>query len=154
MTILDAINTVQSNRVDGVEQFIQSLLVFVNCDIDTDSAKNLREAGLVKIKTVGEVKADIKEIAAALDQQQTQTLTDYMYQTVLNIVGMPNRNGGSSTSDTGAATIVRDGWAAAEARAKSDEISFKESERQFLKAALRIIRGTVGTSLVAVGCGC
>lgn len=147
LSILDSINTVQSNRIDGVEQFIQSLLVFINCDIDNDSAKSLREAGLVKIKTVGEVKADIKEIAEALDQSQTQTLIDYMYQTVLNIVGMPNRNGGSSTSDTGAATIVRDGWATAEARAKLDELSFKESERQFLKAALRIIRDTVGTPL-------
>lgn len=147
LSILDAINTVQSNRIDGVEQFVQSLLVFINCDIDDNAAKTLREAGLVKIKTVGEIKADIKEIAEALDQSQTQTLIDYMYQTVLNIVGMPNRNGGSSTSDTGAATIVRDGWATAEARAKLDELSFKESERQFLKAALRIIRDTVGTPL-------
>lgn len=147
LSILDAINTVQSNRIDGVEQFIQSLLVFINCDIDTEEGKKLREAGLVKIKTVGETKADIKEIAGALDQQQTQTLIDYMYQTVLNIVGMPNRNGGSSTSDTGAATIVRDGWATAEARAKLDELSYKESERQFLKGVLRIIRDTVGTPL-------
>lgn len=147
LSILDSINTVQSNRIDGVEQFIQSLLVFVNCDIETSDAQRLREAGMVKIKTSGDIKAEIKEIAEALDQQQTQTLIDYMYQTVLNIVGMPNRNGGSSTSDTGAATIVRDGWAAAEARAKSDEISFKESERQFLKAALRIVRDTVGTPL-------
>jgi SPP1 family phage portal protein len=150
LPILDAINTVQSNRIDGVEQFIQSLLVFINCDIDTSDplfAQNLREAGMVKIKTVGEIKADIKEIAEALDQQQTQTLIDYLYQTVLNIVGMPNRNGGSSTSDTGAATIVRDGWATAEARAKLDELSFKESERKFLKLVLGILRDTVGTSL-------
>jgi SPP1 family phage portal protein len=147
LSILDAINTVQSNRVDGVEQFIQSLLVFVNCDIDDDSAKTLRESGLVKIKTTGEIKAEIKELTSALDQQQTQTLIDYMYQTVLCIVGMPNRNGGSSTSDTGSAVQLRDGWQGAEARAKTDELSFRESERQFLKAVLRIIRGTVGTSL-------
>jgi SPP1 family phage portal protein len=147
LSILDAINTVQSNRVDGVEQFIQSLLVFVNCDIDDDSAKTLRESGLVKIKTTGEIKAEIKELTSALDQQQTQTLINYMYQTVLCIVGMPNRNGGSSTSDTGSAVQLRDGWQGAEARAKTDELSFRESERQFLKAVLRIIRGTVGTSL-------
>jgi len=145
--ILDAINTVQSNRLDGIEQFIQSLLVLYNCDIDDDTAKALREAGLIKLKSVGDNKADLKEIAAQLDQQQTQTLVDYMYQTVLNIVGMPNRNGGSSTSDTGSAVVMRDGWSAAEARAKSDELMFKQSERQFLKVALQIIRATVGTSL-------
>jgi SPP1 family phage portal protein len=150
MPILDAINTTQSNRLDGVEQFIQSLLIFTNCDIDDDAAKSLRAAGLIKLKSIGDIKAEVKEIAEALDQQQTQTLTDYMYQTVLNIVGMPNRNGGSSTSDTGAATIVRDGWAAAEARAKDDEIMFKESERRFLKIVLRILRDTVGTPLSLV----
>src|SRR5574344_351723 len=70
-----------------------------------------------------------------------------MYQTVLTICGMPNRNGGSSTSDTGSAVIMRDGWSAAEARAKADELMFKESERQMLKIALAIVRSTVGTTL-------
>lgn len=147
LSILDAINTVQSNRLDGIEQFVQSLWVLYNAEIDDDAVKNLREAGLIKLKSFGENKADIKVIAEQLDQQQTQTLVDYMYQTVLNIVGMPNRNGGSSTSDTGAATIVRDGWAAAEARAKDDETMFKEAERQFLKIVLKIVRDTVGTPL-------
>lgn len=145
--ILDAINTVQSNRLDGIEQFIQSLLVLYNCDIDDDTAKAIRDAGLIKLKSVGDNKADLKEIAAQLNQSETQTLVDYMYQTVLNIVGMPNRNGGTSTSDTGSAVVMRDGWESAEARAKCDELMFKQSERQFLKAALQIIRATVGTSL-------
>src|SRR5574344_273832 len=61
-----------------------------------------------------------------------------MYQTVLTICGMPNRNGGSSTSDTGSAVIMRDGWSAAEARAKDTELRFKISEKQFLKLAIRM----------------
>ena len=59
-----------------------------------------------------------------------------------------NVNGGTSTSDTGAAVIVRDGWSTAEARAKSDEANFKRSEREFLKVALSIIRRAVGTELL------
>lgn len=147
LSILDAINIVQSNRVDGVEQFIQSLLVLYNADISEEDAKAIREAGLIKLKSFGDNKADVKVIAEQLDQQQTQTLVDYMYQTVLNIVGMPNRNGGRSTSDTGSAVIMRDGWEAAEARAKSDELMFKESERKMLKLVLTILRSTIGTSL-------
>jgi SPP1 family phage portal protein len=145
--LLNAINTVASNREDGVEQFIQSLILLYNCDIDDDSAKSLREAGLIKLKSVGEIKADLKILAEQLDQSQTQTLVDYMYQTVLCIVGMPNRNGGTSTSDTGSAVIMRDGWESAEARAKRDETAFKRSERQFLKVILKIVRQTVGTPL-------
>lgn len=147
LSLLDAINTVQSNRLDGIEQFIQSLLVLYNCEIEDEAAKGIREAGIIKLKGVGEIKADVKVIAEQLDQQQTQTLVDYMYQTVLNIVGMPNRNGGSSTSDTGSAVIMRDGWEAAEARAKSDEMMFKKSERQLLKTVLKILRSTTGIKL-------
>ena len=61
-----------------------------------------------------------------------------MYQTILTICGMPNRNGGSSTSDTGSAVIMRDGWSAAEARAKDTELMFKASEKKFLKLAIQI----------------
>lgn len=147
LSLLDAINTVQSNRIDGIEQFIQSLIVLYNCDMEDDKARDINKYGLVKLKSFGENKADIKIIAEQLDQQQTQTLIDYMYQTVLNIVGMPNRNGGKSTSDTGSAVIMRDGWEAAEARAKSDELMFKESERKMLKLVLAIMRNTIGTSL-------
>jgi hypothetical protein len=77
---------------------------------------------------------------------QTQTLVDYLYQTVLTICGMPNRNGGSSTSDTGSAVIMRDGWTLAESRAKDTELMFKESEQNVLKLVLRIIRDTQGLS--------
>ncbi len=148
LPIMNAINKVQSNRLDGIEQFIQSLLVLYNCDIDEDIAKHIREFGLVKLKTTnGGEKADMKELAAELDQEQTQTLIDYMYQTMLNIIGMPNRNGGTSTSDTGSAVIMRDGWESAEARAKLDEMAFKASETEFLKQVLMILRSTTGTPL-------
>ncbi len=148
LPLLDAINATQSDRIDGVDQFIQSLMVLYNAEIDEEKAKNLRDAGLIILKSFGENKADIKVLNEQLNQTQTQTLIDDLYQKVLEIVGMPNRNGGTSTSDTGAAVIVRDGWSTAEARAKSDEANFKRSEREFLKIALAIIKRTVGLSLM------
>lgn len=148
LPLLDAINDTQSDRLDGVDQFIQSLMVLYNAEIDEDKAKNLRDAGLIILKSFGENKADIKVLNEQLNQTQTQTLIDNLYQKVLEIVGMPNRNGGTSTSDTGAAVIVRDGWSTAEARAKSDEANFKRSEREFLKIALSIIKRSGGLSLM------
>ncbi len=147
LPLLDAINNVQSNRADGVDQFIQSLMVLYNAEIDEDKAKNLRDAGLIILKSFGDNKADIKILNEQLDQSQTQTLIDDLYQKILEIVGMPNRNGGTSTSDTGAAVIVRDGWSTAEARAKSDEANFKRSEREFLRIALSIIRKATDNEL-------
>ena len=140
MSILDAINTVASNRIDGIDQFIQALMVFCNCDIDEETFTALKELGALKYKSDSNNPAKVEMLTQELNQMQTQTLVDYMYETVLTICGMPNRNGGSSTSDTGSAVIMRDGWSAAEARAKDTENMFDESEKEFLKVVLSYIR--------------
>ena len=146
LPMLDAINNVASNRMDGVEQFIQSFIKFVNCDIDEAQFTALKEMGAIKVKSVDGSTADVSIVTQELNQMQTQTLVDYLYQTVLTICGMPNRNGGSSTSDTGAAVLMRDGWTLAEARAKDSELMFKQAENEVLKLVLRIIRDTRGLS--------
>ena len=146
LPMLDAINNVASNRMDGVEQFIQAFVKFVNCDIDEEKFTALKDLGAIKVKSTDGNNADVSIVTQELNQVQTQTLVDYLYQTVLTICGMPNRNGGSSTSDTGAAVIMRDGWTLAESRAKDSELMFKKSEHEVLKLILRIIRDTEGLS--------
>lgn len=146
--LLDAINLTDSNRLDGVEQFIQALMLFHNVDISSEDFKQLREEGAIKFKDIDpQLKAEVSYLINSLNQGETQTLVDHMYQTVLTICGMPNRNGGSSTSDTGSAVIMRDGWSAAEARAKDSELMFKKSERRFLKLVLNICRTLVEMDL-------
>jgi hypothetical protein len=53
---------------------------------------------------------------------------------------MPNRNGGSSTSDTGMAVELRDGWTSAETRAKDSEMMFRRAEKNVLRLVLKICR--------------
>lgn len=136
--ILDAINTVQSNRVDGVEQLVQAILVLKGMDIG-DSADEkqtfltmLHELGGLQLPEDG----DASYLTLDLDQTQTQTLVDSLYDAALKICGMPNPKSGYNTSDTGAAVILRDGWSSAEAVATRTEIWFKRSERQFLDMAI------------------
>nr|DAQ07856.1 MAG TPA: Portal [Caudoviricetes sp.] len=146
--LLDAINLTDSNRMDGVEQFVQALMLFHNVDISSEDFKKLREEGAIKFKDIDpQLKAEVSYLLNTLNQGETQTLVDHMYQTVLTICGMPNRNGGSSTSDTGSAVIMRDGWSAAEARAKDSELMFKKSERRFLKLILNICKTLTGMDL-------
>ena len=146
LPLLDAINNVASNRMDGVEQFVQAFIKFINCDITSEDFEKLKEMGAIKVKSTDGQQADVDIVTNELNQVQTQTLVDYLYQTVLTICGMPNRNGGSSTSDTGSAVLLRDGWSLAEARAKDSELMFKKSEQEVLKLILRIIRDTQGLS--------
>jgi hypothetical protein len=60
---------------------------------------------------------------------------------------MPNRNGGSSTSDTGSAVLLRDGWSLAESRAKDSELMFKRSEKEVLRLVLKLCDGLADLKL-------
>lgn len=145
MPLLDAINLTESNRLDGLAQFINSLLVFYNCQLGEDEDGNdvtpqmIREQGAIFLQSIGENKADLKEISSQLDQTSTQTLVDDMYQDVLTIVGMPTQmESKASDSSNNGAVMLRSGWQGAETRAKEQELSFIPPEREMLKLALRI----------------
>ena len=142
ITLLDAINNIQSNRVDGVEQFIQSLVVAVNCQFEDDTtAADIRKAGMVTSKSIGENRADIRILSEELDQQQTQKLVDDLYEQALRICSMPlTTKGGKSTSDTGSAVIFRDGWEQAGSAARNTEDLFKESNRYFDEILTDVLR--------------
>lgn len=140
--LLDAINNLASNRMDGVEQFIQSFVKFINCDVTAEDFKELKDLGAIKVKSADGQQADVDIVTNELNQMETQTLVDYMYQTVLTVCGMPNRNGGTSTSDTGSAVLLRDGWSLAESRAKDSELMFKRAEQNVLRLILKICRET------------
>ena len=142
ISLLDSINNVQSNRIDGVEQFIQSIAVAVNCQFEDDvTADKIRKAGMIALRSVGENKADFRILSEELDQQQTQTLVDDLYDQALRICSVPTTTkGGRSTSDTGSAVIFRDGWEQAAASARNTEDLFKQSNRQFDEIFTDILR--------------
>jgi SPP1 family phage portal protein len=147
LPLLDAINNIESNRMDGIEQFVQAFVKFINCDISEDDFVALKDLGAIKVKSADGQQADVDIVTNELNQQQTQTLKDDAYQAVLTICGMPNRNGGSSTSDTGSAVLLRDGWSLAESRAKDSELMFKRSEKEVLRLVLKLCDGLADLKL-------
>ena len=147
MPLLDDLNKIESNRMDGIEQFIQSLMIFYNCQLGDDEKGNpitpayIREAGAIFLKSIGQDKADLKVLAEQLDQTQTQVQVDYIYQQILTICGMPSTTkGGTSTSDTGAAVLYRDGWYQADTYARNTEDLFRVSNRYFDRIFTKILR--------------
>lgn len=139
--LLDAINLTASNRLDGVEQFIQALMVFQNADITREQFLELRDLGAIKLPSVDGRESKVYYLNEQLDQSQTQTLVDDMWQTVLEIVGMPSQgNANTADSSNNGAVIMKNGWWDAEARAKETESMWKASETDFLKIILKICR--------------
>lgn len=144
LPLLDAINAVESNRLDDVEQYVNSFLALMGGSIDEDTLKKLDEFKMLCLPEG----ANVKYLSGSLNQADIQVLADGLYQYVLKICGMPSQAGESaSTSDTGKAVVYRGGWSQAFSRAKATAAMFQGSERQFLKLILRIMRDTVGTNL-------
>lgn len=142
LTMCTALDLISSNRVDGVEQFIQSLIVTYNVEFDEGvTAAKIRQLGYVPLKSTADSKGDIKILSEELNQTQTQTLADHLYDQMLTICMMPsNRKGGASTSDTGSASLYRDGWIQAETCASNTQDLFKESNRQFDRIVCKILK--------------
>ena len=142
--LLDAINLTQSNRLDGVEQFIQAIMVFEGVDITREQFLELKDLGALKIPPgVNGQSGRVYYLNEQLDQSQTQTLVDDMYQTVLEIVGMPSQgNGNTGDSSNNGAVIMKNGWWNAEARSLETEAMWKMAETDFLKVVLKICMDT------------
>ena len=141
--LLDEISNIYSNACDGIEQFIQTLAIAVNCEFpENTTLTDIRKAGMISLRSVGENKADFKVLTEQLDQSQTKTLIDSMYDEVLRICAMPSRSEGrSSTYDTtGAAVLANFGYYQADAAARNTEDLFKESNRQFDRIIVEILR--------------
>ena len=134
LSMLDAINDFDCARTEAVEQFVQSLLVLYNCQVDEGTtADTIRAAGMILLKTIGDAKADIKVLAEQLDQSQNQTLKDDLWDSVLQIVGMPGQaKSGTSDSSNNGAVVLKNGWQGAETRAQEFEAEFELPEMEML----------------------
>lgn len=143
LTLLDAINLTFSNQLDGVEQFIQALMVFDGVDIDREQLLKLKDLGAIQLpptpsNTGGKKLYYLNE---QLDQSQTNSLVTAMKQIVYEIVGMPSQ-GSANTGDSSnnGAVILRNGWWHAEARALQTQAMWKRAETEFLKIVLKMCR--------------
>jgi SPP1 family phage portal protein len=144
LSLSDAINSVSSNRMDGVEQFIQSILWTNNVKFLTkDEFAELvsAEGGLFQTNDADpNFKATVKFIEQQLDQANTQTLKDDLLDSFYSVVGVPNRNSKASGGDSGSAVELRNGWGNLEARAKNTETWFIHAEMQYLELMLAYCR--------------
>lgn len=148
ISLLDVLNDIDSNDMDAIDQFVQSLVVFVNNDVDAETFKELMELGAVKVKTENPgMPADVKLLTNDLSHADTKVYYDRIYNQMLTIVGIPSKNDKASGGDTGQARLLGEGWTMADERAKQDENSFKRTAREELKLILDICKGRVASGI-------
>ena len=148
LPLLDAINNIESNRMDGIEQFVQAFVKFINCDITKEDFEALKDLGAIKVKSSDGQQADVDIVTNELNQQQTQTLKEDIYKAILSICGLPSMSDGStSDSSNNGAVILKNGWQGAETRAKDSEMMFKRSEKETLRLVLKLCGGLADLNL-------
>ena len=142
LPLLDEINNIISNACDGVEQFIQSLAVATNCEFpEGTTANDIRKAGMIVLRSVGENKADFKILTQPLDQTQTKVLIDHLKNEAMRICSMPLVSEHGTTYDTtGSAVLANSGWYQADCAARNTEDLFIESNKQFDRIFVEILR--------------
>lgn len=137
ISISDAINEMASDRQDGIAQFVQSFIKFINCEMDDDKFTKLRQSGAFIVKSNnGDNKADVDIMSSELNQSESQVAIDDLFNKLLVIQGIANREGNTGGGDTAGAVNLRNGYIDSEKRAELSEPSFKKSEKEFLRIIL------------------
>lgn len=142
LSLMDAINLAESNRLDGIEQAVQQLCVAYNCQFEEGTTANsIRQAGMIVLTSHGENKADFKILDSVLDQTATQTTIEDLYDQMLEKCGVPSSTRNAhSTSDNVGAVYLRSGWAAADTACRCTEDLFKSANRQFDAVFMKILK--------------
>jgi SPP1 family phage portal protein len=146
--LMDAINSMQSSRLDDVDQIIQSLLVFVNAEIDETEYDSMRKKGIISLKNMTGNQSSVDTINTPLDQNGINLLSEELEALLYALIGIPDRNNRSGGGgDTGQAVELRDGWADLEILARNKELTFKKSEKLALRIILNILKNKEGSTL-------
>lgn len=139
--MLDAINNMQSNRMDGVEQFVQYWIKFVNCQIDEAEFEKMKKSHALTVKSNnGDNKSDVDIMTQELNQTQCQVAKEDLLDNVQAILAIPNRESQNSGGDTQGAVSLRAGWDFSKARAKQKDPIVKSAEKRLAMVALSVLR--------------
>lgn len=148
ISLSDAINEMAANRQDGIEQFVQSFVKFVNCEMDAEKFAQLRSQGAFIVKSNnGDNKADVDIMSSELNQTESQVAMDDLFNKLLIIQGLASRSSDAGLNTTKGAVELRNGHYDSEKRAELSEPIFKKAEKQFLRLVLNRLRITRGSTL-------
>lgn len=136
----DAVNNMQSDRMDGVDQFIQSFFKFVNCEIDEETFSKMKMNRAFVVKSINkDNKSDVDLMTQELNQTQCQVAKEDLLDNALSILGIPNKQSNTG-GDTQGAVELRNGWDFSKSRAKLKDPLVKTAEKRLAKLVLNAIR--------------
>ena len=146
ITMLDAINDIQANRADAVDQFVQSYMILKNCRIDEKTYTAMKEEGAIIVEDSGEGRqSDVKLLEQELSQSESQVAKDDLFDNILRILSIPSDQGNTG-GDTQGAVELRNNWSKSKQNAKLRDAYIKESEKRLDGIILHVINQATNNS--------
>lgn len=140
ISMLDAINNMQSNRMDGIEQFVQSWIKFVNCAVDEEQFKKMKMSRALVVTSINkDNKSDVDVMTQELNQTQCQVAKDDLWDNTLSILAIPTKQSNTG-GDTQGAVQLRNGWDFSKTRAKLKDPLVKSAEKRLAMVVLNVLR--------------
>lgn len=140
ISMLDAINNMQSNRMDGIEQFVQSWIKFVNCEVDEEQFEKMKMNRALVVKSINkDNKSDVDVMTQELNQSQCQVAKDDLWDNTLSILAIPTKQSNTG-GDTQGAVQLRNGWDFSKTRAKLKDPLVKSAEKRLAMVVLNVLR--------------
>lgn len=138
--MLDATNNMQSNRMDSIQQFVEYWVKFVNCEVDEETFKKMKENHALVVKSMNkDNKSDVDIMTQELNQTQSQVAKEDFVDNALSILAIPNKQGNTG-GDTQGAVELRNGWDFSKSRAKLKDPLIKSCEKRLAVVVLNILR--------------
>lgn len=139
--MLDAINNMQSNRMDSIQQFVEYWVKFINCEVDEETFEKMKMSHALTVKSINkDNKSDVEIMTQELNQTQCQVAKEDLWDNVQSILAIPNKNNNNTGGDSQGAVELRNGWDFSKSRAKLKDPLVKSAEKRLAKVALNILR--------------
>lgn len=138
--LMNALNTASSNRIDDIEQFVQSILAVFGVDLDEDALAKLKKHLCLIVPNIQEgTQPRAEYLVNSMDQTSVQSVVDDLYYHILEVCSVPGREQ-SSGGNTGAATEMgAGGWRKAQYSAERIIAAWQKGDREMYRIALSIL---------------
>lgn len=147
-SLQNAIDKLNSNQIDNVEDLVNELLVFLNTvlgkdqDEEADFLKNAKKNGVIVLNDKNpDIKADVKTISTKLDYNGIISLINNMKRDLFDSCGVPIPSSEASSGGSNTGAVEKgNGYDNAYNRILDDYNSFEKADREVLKRKIFICK--------------
>lgn len=139
LTLLNAINRIASRNLDNLEDVVDFILYFTNCELKKEDVEKLREQGVINIPSNGSSSVGVGKIDVAMDFSNVNIFFEQILTRCFDIVGVPLASASVGNGNNGAA-YIGGGWTNAHTIIKRDIIAFEKGDRELLRKKLKICK--------------